>query len=155
MECLRRSNEVSGNPEFRTPEQEVLKFLEECAEIRLTLKTISSQLGRMEMRVKRAFPAVTEQRQERKSRTSRSSMASITPEQALSEFDRIVKMAAAGASQEAERTLEKMAAPDLLLIAKELGVSFPKSKPSVKSAREAIFGKVRESILLTRHNPRP
>jgi len=145
---------VSGNPEFRTPEQDVLKFLEECAELRQTLKTISAQLGRMEMRMKRAFPAAMEQQRERKAGAKRS-LASITPEQALSEFDRIVTMAASGASQEAERTLEKMSAPDLLLIAKELGVSFRKSKPSVKATREAIFGKVRESILLTQHNPRP
>jgi len=108
----------------------------------------------MEMRMKRAFPAAMEQQRERKAGAKRS-LASITPEQALSEFDRIVTMAASGASQEAERTLEKMSAPDLLLIAKELGVSFRKSKPSVKATREAIFGKVRESILLTQHNPRP
>lgn len=146
---------MSGNSEFRTPEQDVLKFLEECAELRQTLKTISAQLGRMEMRMKLAFPGVVEQQRERKASATRSSMASITPEQALSEFDRIVKMAASGASQEAERTLERMSAPDLLLIAKELGVSFRKSKPSVKATREAIFGKVRESILLSQHNPRP
>jgi hypothetical protein len=35
---------VSIDPEFRTPEQEVLKLLEECAELRRTLKTISAQL---------------------------------------------------------------------------------------------------------------
>jgi hypothetical protein len=40
------------------------------------------------------------------------------------------------------------------MIAKEVGVSFPKSKPSVRTIREGIIGKVRESILLGRHNPR-
>jgi hypothetical protein len=52
---------VSIDPEFRTPEQEVLKLLEECAELRRTLKTISAQLGRMENRMKRAFPTVAAQ----------------------------------------------------------------------------------------------
>lgn len=155
MGRVRRSIEVSGNPEFRTPEQEVLKFLDECAELRQTLKTISAQLSRMEMRMKLAFPGVMEQLQERKAGMKRSSAASITPEEALSEFDRIVRMAASGASQEAQRTIEKMSTPDLLFLAKELGVSFRKSKPSVKATREAIFGKVRESILLSQHNPRP
>lgn len=145
---------MSGNSEFRTPEQDVLKFLEECAELRQTLKTISAQLGRMEMRMKRAFPVAMDQQRERKASAKRST-TTITPEQALSEFDRIVKMAASGANREAEETLENMSAPNLLLIAKELGVSFRKSKPSVKDTREAIFGKVRESILLTRHTPRP
>jgi hypothetical protein len=108
----------------------------------------------METRVKRAFPAVAEQVRERKARGMHSTEASITPEQALAEFDRVVGLAASGANDEAERTLEEKSASDLLLIAKELGVSFPKSKPSVRTIREAIFGKVRESILLTRHNPR-
>jgi hypothetical protein len=53
-----------------------------------------------------------------------------------------------------QKTLEAKSASDLLVIAKELGVPFSKSKPSIKSLREAIFGKVRESLLLTRHHPR-
>jgi hypothetical protein len=41
--------------EFRTPEQEVLKLLDECAELRTTLKAISAQIGRMEISLKTAF----------------------------------------------------------------------------------------------------
>jgi hypothetical protein len=63
-------------------------------------------------------------------------------------------LAESGANEEAERILEAKSAPDLLVIAKELGVTFPKSKPSFRKMREAIFGKVRESVLLSRHNPR-
>jgi hypothetical protein len=66
----------------------------------------------------------------------------------------MVGLAASGVNEEAERILEGKSAPDLFLIAKELGVTFPKSKPSIRSIREAIFGKVRESLLLTRHSPR-
>jgi hypothetical protein len=151
---MHRSSEVSSETEFRTPEQEVLKLLEECAELRRTLKTISGQVGRIENRVKHAFPAVANQARERKVSGTHSSKTSITPQQALVEFDRVVKLAASGANEEAERILEAKSAPDLLLIAKELGVSFPKSKPSIRTMREAIFGKVRESILLNRHNTR-
>jgi hypothetical protein len=145
---------VSAITEFRTPEQEVIKLLEECAELRQTLKAISAQMSRMETRVKLAFPAVAKQLQERKVRATHSAKASITPEQALAEFDRVVRLVASGASQEAEKVIEEKSAPDLFIIAKELGVSFSKSRPSVKVIREAIFGKVRESILLTRHNSR-
>lgn len=130
-----------------------MKLLEECAELRRTLKTISAQIGRMENRVKRAFPTAAAQMRERKV-GSRSSKATITPEQALAEFDKVVALAASGANEEAERVLEAKSAPDLLVIAKELGVTFPKSKPSIKAMREAIFGKVRESVLLSRHNMR-
>src|SRR5712664_3418838 len=60
VEGLCRSFEVSGDAEFRSPEQEVLKLLDECAELRRTLKSISSQVGRMEIRLKRAFPVAAE-----------------------------------------------------------------------------------------------
>jgi hypothetical protein len=145
---------VNESREFRTSEEEVLKLLEECAELRRTLKTISAQIGRMEARVKHAFPAVAARVQERKSASKRLADPSITPEQALAEFDRVVGLATSGANKDAERILENMPAPDLSLMAREVGISFPKSKPSVRAMREALFGKVRESILLTRHNPR-
>jgi hypothetical protein len=151
---MSRSAEVIGDSEFRTAEQEVFKLLEECAELRRTLKAISAQIGRMESRVKRAFPAVAAQVRVRKASAANSGNANLTPEQALAEFDRVVGLAASGANEEAERILEAKSAPDLLVIAKELGVTFPKSKPSIRKMREAIFGKVRESMLLSRHNPR-
>jgi len=141
---------VSGDTEFRSAEQEVLKLLDECAELRRTLKGISAQIGRMETRVKRAFPIVAELARDRTAKGA----PSISAEQALAEFDRIVVLAGKGGGEEAERALHERSAADLLIIARELGVPFPKSKPSARTIREGIIGKVRESILLTRHNPR-
>jgi len=145
---------VNSVSEFRTPEQEVLRLLEECAELRATLKTISAQIGRMEKRVKTAFPTVATQVRSRKASSTAASKATVTSEQALAEFDRVVGLAASGANEEAERILASKPAADLRVIAQEVGVTFPKSKPSIKAMREAIFGKVRESVLLNRQNPR-
>jgi len=145
---------VSGDTEFRSPEQEVLKLLDECAELRRTLKSIGAQVGRMEIRVKRAFPIAAELARDRTAKRPQSNTVSMSSEQALAEFDRIVALAGKGSGEEAERALQGRSAADLLIIAKELGVSFPKSKPSLRTIREGIIGKVRESILLTRHNPR-
>jgi hypothetical protein len=128
--------------------------LEECAELRITLKTISSQLGRMEARVKHAFPDVAKQVRERRSHSDPDDGPPMSSEQAQAEFDAIVKLAASGNSEQAERKLRDKSASDLLAIAKELGVSFAGGKPSIKAAREAIFGKVRESIQLSKHSPR-
>jgi hypothetical protein len=152
---MRRSDEVSGDStEFRSGAEEVLKLLEECGELRRTLKTISGQLGRMENRVKRAFPVEAKIIRERQVGSGLKAKTSITPEQALVEFDRLVALAASGANDEAQRSVESKSSADLLAIAKELGVSFSKNKPSLTAMREAIFGKIRESVLLTRHNPR-
>jgi hypothetical protein len=145
---------MSNATDFRTPEQEVLKLLEECSEIRRALKTISGQLARMETRVKQAFPAAAHEFQDRASRKYHSSSPSISPQEALAEFDKVAGLAASGAMEEAERILEAKSGQDLLVIAKEVGVSFSKSKPSIRAMREAIFGKIRESVLLSRHSPR-
>ena len=145
---------MSGDTDFRTPEQEILKLLDECAEIRRTLKSMSAQVGRMEIRVKRAFPAVVEKARIITAKGGQSNTGSMSSEQALAEFDRIVALAGKGKAEEAERALEASSTADLLTIAKEIGVSFSKSKPSLRTIREGIIGKVRESILLTRHSPR-
>ncbi|MGD1039001.1 MAG: hypothetical protein ABR878_17960 [Roseiarcus sp.] len=145
---------MNNETQFRTPEQEVIKLLEECTELRRTLKTISAQLTRIENRVKLAFPASAKRERKRNAVESRSVNPSITSEEALAEFDKITKLVAAGAIEEAEGIVEAKPAEDLLVIARELGVSFAKSKPSVRAMREAIFGKVRESVLLSRHHPR-
>jgi hypothetical protein len=145
---------VSGDFDFRTPEQEVLKLLDECAEIRRTLKSIGAQVGRMEVRVKRAFPEVVQKAKERAAKNAQSNTGSMSSGEALAEFDRIVALASKGEPDEAERALEVRSTTDLLTIAREVGVPFSKSKPSAKRIREGIIGKVRESILLTRHTPR-
>jgi hypothetical protein len=145
---------MSGEGDFRTPEQEVLKLLEDCADLKRTLQSIAAQVGRMETRVKRAFPQAAEKLRERAKQAKSVSTSSITGEQAQAEFENIVRIASSGSTNEAERLLNEKSASDLFAIAKEVGVAFSKSKPSIKAMREGIFGKVRESILLSRHTPR-
>jgi hypothetical protein len=108
----------------------------------------------MENRIKHAFPAAAAEARERRAGGTYFSAATMTPEQALAEFDRVVGLAASGANEEAQRLLDAKLPPDLLAIAKEVGIIFPKSKPSIKAMREAIIGKVRESVLLSRHHTR-
>jgi len=150
---------VSSGLEFRDGEQEVIKLLEECAELKRMLRLISGQLGRMENRIRHAFPSITQKVQERKVQERKVAhaerhLAPRSADEVLAEFDKLVALAACGASQDAERIVDSRSSADLLAMAKELGVSFPKSKPSVKDLRAAIFGKVRESVLLSRHNTR-
>ena len=140
--------------DFRSADQEVIKLLEECGELRRTLKTISSQLSRIENRVKSAFPLAAKQLSERRAAKFKQKTSSLSSEQALAEFDHIVMLASSGALSEAEIYLERRPSPDLFLIAREVGVTFPTNKPSVRTMREAILGKVRESILLSRHSRR-
>ena len=103
---------MTGDSEFRSSEQEVLRLLEECAELRRTLKTISAQIGRMENRAKRAFPGVAEKARVRSAqKVLKSDAPSMPPEQALAEFDAIVKLAASGATEEANAHFETSPRP--------------------------------------------
>lgn len=148
-----RNLEVNRETEFRSSEEEVVRLLEECSEIRRTLRDINSQLTRIESRVKRAFPT-SAARMERHDRSNFSQQAAPSREEVLSEFDNMVRLVASGARQEAERIVERKSSSELLAVSRELGVSFPRSKPSIKAMRDAIFGKVRESVLLSRHSKR-
>jgi hypothetical protein len=145
---------VSSENEFRNTDQEVQKLLEECGELRQTLKTISAQLSRIESRVKTAFPAVAKKIHDRKILNLKQRESSLTSEQAQIEFDEIVRLAGSNNPSEAEQYLNRQSAADLYAIAREVGVSFLSNKPSLKTLRQAILGKVRESILLSRHSPR-
>ena len=141
-------------PEFRNKDEEVLKLLDDCQELKQALKTISSQLGRIEARVKHAFPSVAATIKERTLKRSHTNAPTLRRDQALAEFDKIVSLAATGAEADAEKLVATKAFPDLQLIASELGVTFPQSKPSFKKLQLAILGKVKESLLLSRHTRR-
>jgi hypothetical protein len=135
-------------------EEEVSKLLEECGELKRTLKTISSQLSRIENRVKAVFPATAKKIKDREIANSKQKVSSLSSEQALAEFDHIVGLASSGATSEAESYLARRSSVDLLAIAREVGITFSTNKPSIRTMHDAILGKVRESILLSRHSRR-
>ncbi|WP_142248918.1 hypothetical protein [Bradyrhizobium sp. UNPF46] len=145
---------MTSEAPFRTPDEEVQKLLEECGELRRALKTISSQLARIENRVKAAFPSVAARVKEQHATRSAQKKSTLSADQALAEFDNIVRLASSGATSEAEVYLARRSSADLLAIAKEVGVTFPSNKPSVRAMLDAILGKVRESLLLSRHSRR-
>lgn len=145
---------MTNETPFRTPDEEVQKLLEECADLKRTLKTINSQLSRIENRVKAAFPAVATRIKEQKTARSAQTKSTLSSDQALAKFDDIVRLASSGATSEAETNLARHSSSDLLAIAREVGVTFASNKPSVRAMIDAILGKVRESLLLSRHSHR-
>lgn len=141
--------------EFRNPEQEVEKLVEECQIIREALKEISLRVARIENRAKRAFPAAASRvaSTDAANRGAAVTHSPLTPEQALIEFDEAVKLATTRPS-DAERFLRNKTSGDLIAIARELGISFSRSKPSRREVQDALYSRIRESISLTRHTLR-
>jgi hypothetical protein len=146
---------MNNSAGFKTPDEEVEQLLEECQKLRATLGEISGQVGRMEKRVKRAFPEparrVSERLRLHSVKHSDRSSPSLTHEEAQAEFDKVVRIAANDPGR-AERFLLEKSSADLFAIAKEVGITFGKSNPSVKVITDALYGRIRESLLLSKHN---
>jgi len=146
---------VSDLTGFKTPDEEVEQLLEECQKLRGTLAEISGQVARMEKRVKRAFPEPAKRVNDRlliqSARHSDHSAPSLTHDEALAEFDKAVQLAGKDPAGAEKFLLEKRLA-DLVVIAREVGVSFGQRKPSFKVVKDALYGRIRESLLLSKHN---
>lgn len=145
---------MTSDSPFRSSDQEIISLLQECRELKSALVAISAQVSRIERRVKQAFPVIAQRANESVAAKRKITHSTMSSEEALAEFDRIVEIAASGSRGEAERTLEEKSNADLLVIAKELGVNFPNNKPSHKSIKSSIYNKIKESLLLGRHNIR-
>jgi hypothetical protein len=139
---------------FRTETEEVVKLLDEYRELKSLLREISGRLSRIEIRLKKVFPLSAARSDEKARHTRKGSDAGpmLTPQQAEEVFDEAVRLARNN-PEEAEAFLSNKHSSELLAVAKELGISFSKSKPSPRATREAIYGKIRESLLLSHHSP--
>ncbi len=147
---------MTDNNVFRSKEEELRKLTQEIAEIKSSIKAISSAVDRIERHVKRAFgvpskpqgkKAASSQKGERKQSKEQ---PSITPEQALTIFDELSTLWDREKPQEIEGRLRDMTVPDLKLIAHELGITFP-TKPSKKSLCAGIIGRLNERAMLSRN----
>jgi len=142
---------------FRTPEEELERLGRQLADIREALKEISSRVSLIERHVKRAF-GLSRLPGDAASRASRppkeaGGMPSFPPEQARPILEEPVQTWRESSPDAARARLDAMSAPDLKLLAHELGLSFPK-KPSRKALVSALIGRINESILLSRNASR-
>lgn len=143
-----------GGGEFRTPEQEVSRLLDELAGLRDQLRGIGATLGRLELRIKRAFPNVAAERQSRGANDRGKTEPSLTPEKALQLYDDAVKQAKLGSQDRALAEVQKLALPDLAVLHRELGLSLGRSKPSRKILMNGIINRIKQSVMLSQHTSR-
>ena len=139
---------------FRTPEQEVSRLLDELASVREQMRGIAGTLARLELRAKRAFPNVASDRRLRASKGRLSTEATLTPEKALELYDSAVREVKSGSQDKALDLVRNLALPDLLVLHKELGLSLGHSKPSKKMILNGIFGRIKQSVMLSQHSNR-
>lgn len=137
-------------------EQLAAAILAELRGLRAELQEIAGRLTRVEKRVVHVYPALAAKKKPKadKSKDSLTKEPSITAERALELYDRLAEKARGGAEAEVMVQLQAMEEADLKLMATELGSPMAK-RPSKKALVEAIAGRIKQSILLTRHVSRP
>jgi hypothetical protein len=142
---------------FNTPTEEVSRLVSELQETKAALRDLSSKLGRMETRLKRAFPSAFPKKTEslaKKKGLAIQEPPTITAEQAMTLYRELVDLAKKDQLAEVHRRLSFMNLADLSLLRTELGAPLGKKKPSAKALTDAILGRIKESVMLSKHTDR-
>lgn len=143
---------MSQNDMFRTPNEEAGQLAQELRELKDVLREISRKVGQIEGRVKRAFPGSfpsSQARSVRKEPLKLSDPPTLTAQGALELYDELVRTAKEGRREDVQHRLETLALPDLALLSRELGVALGKAKPSRNTLRNAVLGRINESLMLS------
>jgi len=142
---------------FNTPTDEVNRLITELSETREALRDVSSRLNRIETRLKRAFPhAFANRPAKERSENPRKEIGvpTLTSETAQKLYEEIIEQARKSGVEDVRDRLSALSLPDLSFLRHELGASLGKRKPSAKTLIEIILGRVRESVMLSRHTDR-
>ena len=155
MERKRGILEMSEPNLFNSPTEEVKRLVEEVREAKETLRDVARALNQIETRMRRSFPSLFPKEVARSKPTeSLSEQPTLTPEQAMQVYEELVGDAKKGEQQKVQNRLAQLAQADLNLLRRELGASIGKKKASRKVLESAILGRIRESVLLTKHADR-
>jgi hypothetical protein len=135
------------NSDFTPPSEELQRLAEEISLLRRDFQAATAALGRIEKRLKAAFPSYPSKKQS--SRTSSSEarpQSTKTRDQLLADFDSLAAATKEHGDRGFESFLSALPEQDILAMAYELGVAAPKK--SVKKAREGIRKRIQETLLL-------
>jgi hypothetical protein len=146
---------VSERDPFNTPKEEIDRLVSELGGVKDLVREVSAQLGRIETRMKRAFPsafAATAFKQARGASVRQE--PGMSAEEALRVYEELVDRARAGARPEVQARLSGMAAPDLDLIRRELGIPLGSKKPSRKALVSLVLSRINESVMIGQHSNR-
>ena len=143
------------NP-FNTPAEEVKRLIEEIRETKEALRDVARRLSQMEVRMQRTFPQLVpkKERSTRGSDRGAASESTMTPEQAMRAYDEMVELVRKDDRAGVHNRLAGLGLGDLNLLRQELGASIGKKKPSRRVLEDAIIGRIRESVSLSRHSNR-
>jgi hypothetical protein len=138
--------------DFTPPSEELQRLAEEISLLRRDLQTSMAALGRIEKRLKVAFPAYAPKRQVRQLSSSNSRPSSTkSREDLMTDFESLSAATKQGGDTGFESFLSALPEQDVIALAYELGVGSAKTT-SARKAREGIRKRIQESLLLNFEN---
>ncbi|MFI5095920.1 MAG: hypothetical protein ACHQIK_21075 [Candidatus Acidiferrales bacterium] len=144
---------MSRDPEFKREDVEALAG--ELRDLKEVVREVSGKLGRIEKRLRLFFPqSFPGERRKEPEVDIRETSPTITPQRALEMYTELLEMARTGREQQVESRIAGMVLPDLALLVRELGAPLGK-KPTRTALTKSLMGRLRESIMLSRHTLRP
>jgi len=147
---------MSDQDLFNSPNDEVKRLVDELRETKEALRDVSRMLANIESRIRRSFPSLFPRplAKKRVRMEYASDQPTMTPEQATKLYEELVGQAKKDEYQTLHERLVALTLPDLNLLRRELGASIGTKKPSRRVLEEAILGRIRQSVLLTKHADR-
>ncbi|HLO48447.1 MAG TPA: hypothetical protein VK211_08555 [Kamptonema sp.] len=139
--------------EFQPDETEIVQLNDEIAELKEMLREISRKLTRIETKVKRGLSSVPKSSELQVSQSTLDGKKSenLSAKQVLEVYEELRLKAKDGNEEEVKQQLSDMNLTDLNLLCWELGASVSRKNSSRKKMLDAILGKIKQSLMLSRH----
>ncbi|MCC3412227.1 MULTISPECIES: hypothetical protein [unclassified Microcoleus] len=132
-------------------EQKSGGLVEEISELKEILREVSKKLTRIEAQVKRGGLATGSKTSELPTVADVDKPANLSAGNVLEVYEELRLQAKKGHELEVRQKLSAMSATDLNLMCCELGMPPSSKNPSRKKMFELIIGRIKQSLMLSRH----
>ncbi|MBP8746038.1 MAG: hypothetical protein KBH86_13050 [Syntrophorhabdus sp.] len=135
------------NNEFNEPPEELRHIAEEIGLLRKDIQTASATLGRIERRLKAAFPNYPVKKKEPKKNRTERTVSLKTAQELQSIFDDLVAQTQNNGDSGFATKIDQMSDEDIVALAIEVGAS-SKNRLSRNKATEGVRKRVQEAMQL-------
>jgi len=126
-------------------------LVDEIGELKAILREVSKKLTRIEAQVKQGVLSAKSKTSELPTVAAVDKPANLSAENVLEVYEELRLQAKNGRELEVRQKLSAMSATDLNLMCCELGMPPSTKNPSRKKMFELIIGRIKQSLMLSRH----
>ncbi len=136
--------------ELLTDDEETVRLVDEIGEIKEILREVAKKLTRIETKVKLGVTSAGAKNSEF-TPAGVEKTVNLSAEQVIQVYEELRLKAKNGKEAEVRQKLSAMSASDLNLMCCELGMPPSSKNPSRKKMFELIIGRIKQSLMLSRH----